>query len=108
MLCLSEAELKCWTCYTRDTLSVNTDNCNKTLCTGKAISACYKWQVRFFNRHTSLHVIVTHVISTHVICKTRDNSTRNSNTRDNITRDADNIARDNNTRANDARAHISY
>lgn len=42
-----EHELRCWTCFTLDTLNVDTDNCNKTLCTGKQISACYKWQVKY-------------------------------------------------------------
>jgi len=42
---LSEHEVKCWTCFTLDTLEVSTNNCNKTLCTGKQISACYKWHV---------------------------------------------------------------
>jgi len=42
-----EAELKCWTCYTVDTLKVNTELCNKTLCTGGARSTCYKWFVEY-------------------------------------------------------------
>lgn len=40
-----EHEIKCWTCYTLDTLEVSTNNCNRTLCTGQHISACYKWHV---------------------------------------------------------------
>lgn len=42
-----EHEVKCWTCFTLDTLEVSTNNCNKTLCTGKQISACYKWHVKY-------------------------------------------------------------
>lgn len=42
-----EHEVKCWTCFTLDTLEVSTNNCNRTLCTGKQISACYKWHVQY-------------------------------------------------------------
>eukprot|EP00116_Pleurobrachia_bachei_P011188 sb/3471450/ len=47
-----EHEVKCWTCYTLDTLEVSTNNCNKTLCTGRHLSACYKWHVKYgFKRY---------------------------------------------------------